>query len=119
MTPATPSAPASPTTATSTTTPNRQHSAPAPRRTGPAGRDLAPGTRFGQPPGKLDAFTRAYGYDPRAWEGLPVLIAIRDLHTLGSFIRRADTGDAQAAMQLQHRLDTLRSGDTTTRWDIF
>ncbi|MEU2856116.1 phosphotransferase enzyme family protein [Streptomyces syringium] len=90
--------------------------------TGPRELDLAntyQGTRFGRPPAELDAFTRAYGYDPRAWEGLPVLIAIRDLHTLGSFIRRADTGDTQATRQLQHRLDTLRSGDTSTRWDIF
>ncbi|WP_370417328.1 phosphotransferase enzyme family protein [Streptomyces sp. QH1-20] len=90
--------------------------------TGPRELDLAntyQGIRFGRLPEELDAFTRAYGYDPRTWEGLPVLIAIRDLHTLGPFIRRADTGDTQATVQLQHRLDTLRSGDTATRWDIF
>ncbi|UQI45897.1 phosphotransferase [Streptomyces sp. HU2014] len=57
-------------------------------------------------------------YDPRDGQG-PLLIAIRDLHTLGSFIRRAGTGDTEATRQLEHRRSTLRSGHTTARWDTF
>nr|WP_079109989.1 phosphotransferase [Streptomyces roseifaciens] len=90
--------------------------------TGPRELDLAnthQGVRFGRTPTAIEAFTRAYGHDPRGWPGLPVLIAMRDLHTLGSFIRRADTGDPHATRQLEHRLSTLRSGSTTARWDIF
>ncbi|MFI9311029.1 phosphotransferase enzyme family protein [Streptomyces triculaminicus] len=89
---------------------------------GPRELDLAntlQGIRFGRSQQTISAFTRAYEYDPRTWDGLPVLIAIRDLHTLGSFIRRADTGDPQAGRQLQHRLDTLRAGNRSARWDTF
>ncbi|MEU1820278.1 phosphotransferase [Streptomyces roseifaciens] len=89
---------------------------------GPRELDLAntlQGVRFGRTEQAISAFTRAYGYDPRTWDGLPVLIAIRDLHTLGAFIRRADAGDTQAARQLQHRLGTLRTNDQSARWDTF
>ncbi|WP_058043828.1 phosphotransferase enzyme family protein [Streptomyces roseifaciens] len=90
--------------------------------TGPRELDLAnthQGVRFGRTPTAIEAFTRAYGHDPRGWPGLPVLIAMRDLHTLGSFIRRADTGDPHATRQLKHRLSTLCTGSTTARWDTF
>ncbi|GAA2718549.1 MULTISPECIES: phosphotransferase [Streptomyces] len=75
--------------------------------------------RFGRPQQLVDVFTHAYGYDLAAWPGSRILIAIRDFHTLGSFIRRAEAGDVNATAQLEHRLATLRAGHHTARWDIF
>ncbi|MFE7130808.1 phosphotransferase [Streptomyces sp. NPDC057638] len=90
--------------------------------TGPRELDLANtiqgGFRFGRTQAEIDAFTHAYGHDPRTWPGLNVLIGMRDLHTLGAFIRRADRGDTHAARELHHRLHTLRTGHHTARWGI-
>ncbi|MER6086786.1 aminoglycoside phosphotransferase family protein [Streptomyces bluensis] len=86
---------------------------------GPREIDLAntfQGVRFGRTSAELDDFSLRYGYDIRHWAGLPVLCSIRDLHTLGSFIRRADRGDASAARQLSHRIKTLMDSDDQARW---
>lgn len=88
--------------------------------TGPRELDLVnthQGTRFGRPQAERDAFTSAYGYDVTAWSGFPVLREMRDLHTLGSYIRLADTGNKQAAIELGRRLDTLKRGDTDAQWN--
>ncbi|MGW1411868.1 phosphotransferase family protein [Streptomyces sp. NPDC002403] len=88
--------------------------------TGPRELDLAntfQGARFGRTPEKINEFTDQYGYDPTDWTGLPALIRMRDLHTLSSFIRRADRGDHAAAQELQHRLSTLQSGEQAARWN--
>ncbi|MGW9046049.1 aminoglycoside phosphotransferase family protein [Streptomyces lydicus] len=88
---------------------------------GPREADLAntfQGVRFGRTPAQLRAFSHAYGYDLTDWPGLSVLTELRDLHTLGSFIRRADLGDLEAAAQLTFRLDTLKRGDRTKSWAI-
>ncbi|MBN6034179.1 phosphotransferase family protein [Amycolatopsis sp. 195334CR] len=79
--------------------------------TGPRELDLAntvQGMRFGRSVHDVDAFADAYGHDPRTWPGLTVLTGMRDLHTLGSFIRRAQHGDDDALRQLHHRITTLR-----------
>ncbi|MDT0453769.1 phosphotransferase family protein [Streptomyces hesseae] len=89
---------------------------------GPRELDLAntfQGIRFGRTPREIDSFASAYGHDPRSWPGLLTLIKIRDLHTLGSFVRRAAQGDRAAQHQLNHRLQSLRRGDRHARWDIF
>ncbi|MFD7552199.1 phosphotransferase enzyme family protein [Streptomyces sp. NPDC059816] len=90
--------------------------------TGPRELDLANtiqgAHRFGRSEQEINAFTRAYSHDPRTWPGLQILIGMRDLHTLGSFIRRADRGDTQAALELDHRLHTLQTGRRTVRWGI-
>ncbi|MEU9395967.1 aminoglycoside phosphotransferase family protein [Streptomyces sp. NPDC048324] len=86
---------------------------------GPREIDLAntfQGVRFGRTSAELDDFSFRYGYDISQWPGLPVLVGIRDLHTLGSFIRRADQGDTAAANQLSHRLQTLRNADDGAKW---
>ncbi|WP_435211970.1 phosphotransferase family protein [Streptomyces sp. bgisy034] len=86
---------------------------------GPREIDLAntfQGARFGRTTEELDAFSSQYGYDIRRWPGLQVLCEIRDLHTLGSYIRRADRGDTAAAQQLSYRIETLRSRDGRARW---
>ncbi|KAB7835516.1 phosphotransferase [Streptomyces mobaraensis] len=89
---------------------------------GPREVDLAntfQGARFGRSPSHMRAFTDAYGHDPRRWHGLSVLIRIRDLHTLGSFIRRADAGDPDAGQELAHRLATLKSDNAEAQWHVF
>ena len=86
---------------------------------GPREIDLAntfQGVRFGRSGEELDDFTHRYGYDIRQWPGLPVLCEIRDLHTLGSYVRRADHGDSAAAQQLSYRIETIRNHDGDARW---
>lgn len=70
------------------------------------------GARFGRTPDELRLFGKAYGCDLRGWPGFSTLREIRDLHTLGAFIRRADHGDEDAAGQLDFRVETLRRGST-------
>jgi aminoglycoside phosphotransferase len=86
---------------------------------GPREIDLAntfQGVRFGRTQQELSAFADAYGYDPVHWPGLPLLTTMRDMHTLGSFIRRADQGDDAALEQLAFRLKCLRSDDHSADW---
>lgn len=56
---------------------------------------------------------REYGYDVTAWPGFAVLREMRDLHTLGSYIRLADVDNEHAATELHFRLDTLKQGTQT------
>lgn len=87
--------------------------------TGPREVDLAntfQGVRFGRTAAELDAFADSYGYDLRRWSGMPTLVGIRDLHTLGAYMRRADAGDHEARGELHHRLSTLRLRDHRARW---
>lgn len=86
---------------------------------GPREIDLAntfQGVRFGRTQQELNAFSQAYGYDAAQWSGLPVLTRMRDLHALGSFIRRVDRGDKMAAEQFAVRMRTLRNGDHKATW---
>ncbi|WP_200873265.1 phosphotransferase [Actinokineospora spheciospongiae] len=87
--------------------------------TGPRELDLAntyQGVRVGRTTADLDRFATAYGHDLRTWPGLATLIRIRDLHTLGSFIHRADQGDQDAATELRHRLHVLRHAGFLIPW---
>ncbi|MFE3073586.1 phosphotransferase family protein [Streptomyces sp. NPDC059247] len=90
--------------------------------TGPRELDLANtlqgAVRFGRTEREINEFLDAYGHDPRPWPGLRVLTRMRDLHTLGSFIRRADRGDDRATHELTHRLHTLQTGHHNARWGI-
>ncbi|KFZ80821.1 hypothetical protein ED92_10825 [Amycolatopsis sp. MJM2582] len=85
---------------------------------GPRELDLAPtlqgGIRFGRSTAELDAFTTAYGHDPRDWPGMATLTGLRDLHTLGSFIRRAQHGDTDAVNELDVRITSLRRRDNSS-----
>jgi hypothetical protein len=86
---------------------------------GPRELDLAntyQGVRFGRTEEELNEFADAYGtrLPPRV---LRTLTGMRDLHTLGAFIRRTDAGDAEAQVQLTHRLSTLKRNDVHARWD--
>jgi hypothetical protein len=46
----------------------------------------------------------------------PSLREMRDLHTLGSYMRLADAGNERAAIELGWRLDTLKRDDTGAQW---
>lgn len=88
--------------------------------TGPRELDLVnthQGARFGRTQTERGAFNTAYGYDITAWAGFPVLREMRDLHTLGSYIRLADTRNEQAVTQLRHRIGTLKRGDVNAPWN--
>jgi aminoglycoside phosphotransferase (APT) family kinase protein len=88
--------------------------------TGPRELDLVnthQGARFGRPGAERDAFTEAYGYDITEWPGFSILREMRDLHTLGSYIRLADTGNERAVTELDFRLDTLKRGHTDAQWN--
>ncbi|MGQ0838118.1 aminoglycoside phosphotransferase family protein [Actinokineospora sp.] len=74
------------------------------------------GARFGRTAEQLAEFGKAYRHDVTRWPGFPVLRHMRDLHTLGSYILRADRGNDDAVGQLRHRLATLRRGDTAALW---
>ncbi|MFB8088403.1 phosphotransferase family protein [Streptomyces sp. NPDC055992] len=86
---------------------------------GPREVDLAntfQGVRFGRTEKELDEFSANYQYDIRQWPGLPVLCRIRDLHTLGSYIRRAEFGDEAALRQMTYRIETLKNQDDRAQW---
>ncbi|MFI6030719.1 phosphotransferase family protein [Amycolatopsis magusensis] len=86
---------------------------------GPRELDLAntiQGIRFGRSTSEIDRFTTAYGYDPRDWPGITVLTAMRDLHTLGAYLRRAHRGDLAARHELDNRITTLRQSPELTTW---
>lgn len=68
------------------------------------------GARYGRTAEELTAFGAAYGYDLTRWPGFTTLREIRELHTLGAFVRRTDTGDDWATAQLAHRVRTLQTG---------
>ena len=85
---------------------------------GPREWDLVPthhGQRFGLSEADRAGFAAAYGYDLTEWSGFPVLRDLRDLFTLGAYIRNARNSPA-ARRELEHRLRSLLDGDLTRRW---
>jgi aminoglycoside phosphotransferase (APT) family kinase protein len=74
----------------------------------------APGNRFGESADLRRAFSASYGYDIAAWPGWTVLRELRDLHSVGAYIRVA-AGKSAARAELDHRLRTLRHR-TDDRW---
>ena len=86
---------------------------------GPREWDLIPSChdhfRFGAPAEDLAQFFREYGLDLEEFRSGPVfsvLIAMRDLHTLTGYIRRAAGDDRAAARELHRRLGMLRNPST-------
>jgi hypothetical protein len=87
---------------------------------GPRELDLAnthQGVRFGRSAEQLKQFSQAYGYNLTSWDGSPILFGLRDLHTLVSYVRLAERGDLAATAELRWRIDTLRAGQKTARWN--
>ncbi|MEV6071276.1 aminoglycoside phosphotransferase family protein [Nocardia sp. NPDC052001] len=60
-------------------------------------------------------FAQAYGRDLLDWAQWPVLQALIELHSLGSYIRRAPSTPAAAA-ELRLRMHSLETGDRSVVW---
>ncbi|WP_107661193.1 aminoglycoside phosphotransferase family protein [Nocardia suismassiliense] len=74
-------------------------------------------TRFGLTDTELTDFSTAYGWDIRDWNGYTTLLAMRDLHTLISYIRRASNHDQLAQHELDRRIRSLRNPNfADTQW---
>ncbi|WP_433198989.1 phosphotransferase [Nocardia sp. CA-107356] len=84
---------------------------------GPRELDLVSGLpdHFHQPLGDRREFAAAYGHDLLDWPEWTLLRDITELHSLGSYIRLAPSKPAAAA-ELDHRLQSLKTGDREAIW---
>ena len=74
--------------------------------------------RYGLPDDAYDAFTPAYGWDVRAWEGCGVLRGARE--TAGcAWVAQHAPSNPKALAEFQRRVASLRDGDETVRWYPF
>ncbi|WP_129305909.1 aminoglycoside phosphotransferase family protein [Streptomyces sp. L2] len=74
--------------------------------------------RYGLPADAYDAFTGAYGWDVRDWEGCAVLRGARETASCAWVAQHAPANPA-ALTEFRRRVDSLRSGDETVRWYPF
>jgi hypothetical protein len=65
---------------------------------------------------ELGALANTYGWEIRDWEGLDTLIATRELSGLASYVRTAPDKPF-SRHELAHRVDTLRRGEASARWN--
>ncbi|MEV6336244.1 aminoglycoside phosphotransferase family protein [Nocardia vinacea] len=84
---------------------------------GPRELDLVSGLpdHFHQPLDDRQEFAAAYGYDLLDWPDWTLLRDITELHSLGSYIRLAPSKLAAAA-ELNHRLQSLKTGNRDAIW---
>ncbi|MGH3620539.1 MAG: phosphotransferase family protein [Sciscionella sp.] len=84
---------------------------------GPRELDLRVGlpNHFHEPDTDRTRFCTAYGYDIRTWPEWTLLRDLTELHSLSSYIRLAPSKPA-AAHELHHRIQSLRTTDTTAQW---
>ncbi|WP_433499156.1 phosphotransferase [Sphaerimonospora sp. CA-214678] len=71
--------------------------------------------RFGYPDSLWREFCKAYGIDPDGSSNLNLLAEIREVRSLGAFIRAAEYNTAARA-ELANRLSSLMTGDRARRW---
>ena len=84
---------------------------------GPREQDIVPVSirhRFGHPKAEWDQFCVGYGVHPADLPGLAVLRQMRELRTLGPYIRTTDRPPAQA--EVSRRIADLMSGRQTEPW---
>ncbi|WP_405915821.1 phosphotransferase enzyme family protein [Streptomyces sp. NBC_00728] len=74
--------------------------------------------RYGLPAEAYDAFTKAYGWDVRAWEGCSVLRGARETASCAWVAQHAPT-NPKALAEFGRRVASLRDGDETVRWFPF
>jgi Ser/Thr protein kinase RdoA (MazF antagonist) len=74
--------------------------------------------RYGLPADAYDAFTAAYGWDVREWEGCAVLRGARETASCAWVAQHAPS-NPKARAEFRRRVDSLREGDTTVRWYPF
>ncbi|WP_330263735.1 aminoglycoside phosphotransferase family protein [Streptomyces griseorubiginosus] len=74
--------------------------------------------RYGVPAAAYDAFTAAYGWDVREWEGCAVLRGARETASCAWVAQHAPT-NPKALVEFERRVRSLRDGDATVRWYSF
>ncbi|MEW2249092.1 aminoglycoside phosphotransferase family protein [Streptomyces sp. NPDC006975] len=74
--------------------------------------------RYGLPADAYDAFTAAYGWDVREWEGCAVLRGARETASCAWVAQHAPS-NPKARAEFRRRVDSLREGDTAVRWYPF
>lgn len=74
--------------------------------------------RYGLPAEAYDSFTRAYGWDVRAWEGCSVLRGARETASCAWVAQHAPS-NPRALAEFERRVASLRDGDETVRWYPF
>ncbi|MEU8622221.1 aminoglycoside phosphotransferase family protein [Streptomyces sp. NPDC048623] len=74
--------------------------------------------RYGLDPAAYDAFTAAYGWDVREWEGCAVLRGARETASCAWVAQHAPS-NPKALAEFQRRVASLRDGDPEVRWYPF
>jgi hypothetical protein len=74
--------------------------------------------RYGLDPAAYDAFTDAYGWDVRSWDGCPVLRGARETASCAWVAQHAPANPAALA-EFRRRVASLRDGDPSVRWYPF
>nr|WSZ13837.1 aminoglycoside phosphotransferase family protein [Streptomyces canus] len=74
--------------------------------------------RYGVPAEAYDAFTAAYGWDVREWEGCAVLRGARETASCAWVAQHAPS-NPKALAEFERRVASLRDGDDTVRWSSF
>ncbi|QFR01048.1 aminoglycoside phosphotransferase family protein [Streptomyces phaeolivaceus] len=74
--------------------------------------------RYGLPAEEYDAFTAAYGWDVREWEGCSVLRGARETASCAWVAQHAPS-NPKALAEFERRVASLRDGDETVRWYPF
>ncbi|MER6533878.1 aminoglycoside phosphotransferase family protein [Streptomyces sp900105755] len=74
--------------------------------------------RYGLPAEGYDAFTQAYGWDVREWEGCGVLRGARETASCAWVAQHAPS-NPKALAEFERRVASLREGDESVRWYPF
>ncbi|MEU7019643.1 aminoglycoside phosphotransferase family protein [Streptomyces sp. NPDC046203] len=74
--------------------------------------------RYGLDPAAYDAFTEAYGWDVRAWEGCAVLRGARETASC-AWVAQHAPANPKALAEFERRVASLRDGDPEVRWYPF
>ncbi|MFF2195907.1 phosphotransferase enzyme family protein [Streptomyces sp. NPDC058157] len=74
--------------------------------------------RYGLPAADYDAFTGAYGWDVRAWEGCALLRGARETASC-AWVAQHAPANPKALAEFRRRVASLRDGDPEVRWYPF
>ncbi|MFE3370494.1 phosphotransferase enzyme family protein [Streptomyces sp. NPDC059173] len=74
--------------------------------------------RYGLDPAAYDAFTDAYGWDVREWEGCAVLRGARETASC-AWVSQHAPANPKALTEFRRRVASLREGDPEVRWYPF
>ncbi|MFG2764269.1 phosphotransferase enzyme family protein [Streptomyces rubiginosohelvolus] len=74
--------------------------------------------RYGLDPAAYDAFTAAYGWDVREWEGCAVLRGARETASC-AWVSQHAPASPKALAEFRRRVASLREGDSEVRWYPF